>query len=110
VPPGGSHRGRSLFTWWQAARGQIARWERASPDLLLQRSGGRIGLRAELPKEDFPEPLVVPQGLPSPSREGVKAHKPQVRPFVGRLLGHHPAQRFDAQPKLLTLLVECCKL
>jgi hypothetical protein len=82
-------------------------WEGASPDLLLQSSGGSIGLCAKPPKESFPKPLVLAQSLPSPSQEGIKAHESPVRPFVSRLFAHHPAQRLDAQLKLLTLLVEC---
>ncbi len=85
-------------------------WEGASPDLPLHTRGGRLGLSAELLKEGFPEPLVLPQSLTSPSREGIKAHQAQVRLLVGSILGHHPPQRFDGLSKLPTILQECTQL
>jgi hypothetical protein len=59
VPPGGfRRRRRSLLFRWEAGRCPIGRWEGASPDLLLQRSGGRLGLCAVLLIESFPKLLI----------------------------------------------------
>ncbi len=75
-------------------------------DLLVKAPAGGVGFGARLFGERSLELLVLGDGLPALSGDGVQTHQAQARLFVGRLAGYYLPERLDGRPVFLTLLVE----
>jgi hypothetical protein len=71
----------------------------------VQATCRRAGLRAELSREQLPEPTVLGEGLYLAPQEGVQAHQTSVRLFVGRVLSNCPPQGLDGRAIFPSMLV-----